>query len=111
MTLLARNARMLAVQWPARSAMIESLRGSVGPLDQREVAASMVRMTARTIGALVEARVEAAVLLHRPCDFLVARQAARRHGLLPAGVALRATERAVERRVRRREGTGRDLCP
>jgi hypothetical protein len=78
--------------------MVESLRASVGPFDEREVPTGVIRMAARAVRS-ARARVKPAIALDEPRDLAVARDAARRHRCLPAGMALRAVEWSVERRV------------
>jgi hypothetical protein len=109
MTLLACQPRVFLLERPPRARVVESLRASVGPFDEREVPAGVIRMTARAVGS-ASARVQPAIALDEPRDLAMTRNAARRHRCLPAGMALRAVERSVERRVGRGEWPRRDLC-
>src|SRR5262245_64189429 len=99
---------MVVLERPPGARVVESLRASVGPFDEREVPAGMIRMAARAVSA-ASARVIAAIALDEPRDLTVTRDAARRHRCLPASMALRAVERSVECRMRRGEWPRGDL--
>jgi len=94
----------------SRSAVvIEPFGRPVWPLNELKVATRVIRMAARARPSSGAARMKATGLLAQPADLAMTGQAALRGRLVPPAVTRRAPQTAVERCVRPRERTWRDL--
>ena len=110
MTRRALRRRMALLERIARATgMIESVAAPARPLDEREVAPRVVRVTARAVTTRFDPRMKATTLLLERGDLAMTCEAPLRRGLLATAVAPRAVRRALERRVRPGERAGRDL--
>jgi len=89
--------------------VVEALGRAAGPLNERELSARVIRVAARARASGVPACMKALSLLLQPRDLPMAAEATLHRGLLASTVALRAVPGSLERCVRLRERSGRDL--
>ena len=111
MTVEALRLLVAAVERPPGPRVIEAVHVAAGPAHEREVAPSVIGVTAGA-ALVLDAGVKASSPVHEPGDLLVARNTARVHLLFPIpppAVAGLAPQRPFEPLVRFGQRAGRDL--
>ena len=103
----ALDLRVLALDGPARPAMVETLGRPLVEADQGGIAARVLRVALDALAPPLP-RVEPALLSRQPGDLAVACEALLAHRAPPGTVAARALRHAVELFVRARERSRRD---
>lgn len=110
MTVATSLAGMTLEQGPPGPAVIETVPASIGPLDQMEIGAGVVRVTGCAgLTPYLSPGVVALLLTIEPGNVLVATQTIGVHRFLATAVALGALQGSIQLGVRLCQGPGGDL--